>query len=412
RFLSVAAGIVAVVLVYRLARWAAGETAGRLALLVAALSPFWLAESQETRMYTLGFALLTAAALAQTRSGRGGQTAFIVLSALALLTHYNAVFILAAWYAWWGLTALLAADRWMRLKGLFLRGLSTAILIAPVAPIALRQIPDYANPNLNPPGPLAYLWANWTGHLAGYAWESDWLAFLHADSWWPWSILALGVLGLLIFHLPRPREDAWTSAQKVGFLLAWLLGGLALYYAAVVDRGAFNIRYAGFVTPALYALLGVGLAGLGRLGRWLPWLAAGVLVVGLVPADRADLADPRFFREDTAGLAAWLQSHAGPGDVIFVDQKYPFGFYYQRYAIEPTEEPTGPEAAPARYLFVDINTIDQALTRWAGEARRVYWVVWFESDTDPRGAVTFLLEKYGTLAEQMNFRGYWVSGWD
>ncbi|RME49868.1 MAG: hypothetical protein D6790_21965, partial [Caldilineae bacterium] len=31
---------------------------------------------------------------------------------------------------------------------------------------------------------------------------------------------------------------------------------------------------------------------------------------------------------------------------------------------------------------------------------------------DPRGAVTFLLEKYGTLAEQMNFRGYWVSGWD
>jgi mannosyltransferase len=136
------------------------------------------------------------------------------------------------------------------------------------------------------------------------------------------------------------------------------------------------------------------------------------MLVGLIPAARADLVDPRFFREDTAGLADWLRSQATPDDMILVDQKYPFGFYYDRYAIDPVDEPTGPESAPARYLFVDINTIDAQLNEWAGKAERVFWVQWFESDTDPRGAVTFLLDKYGQRVGEAQFRGYWVQRWD
>jgi hypothetical protein len=178
-----------------------------------------------------------------------------------------------------------------------------------------------------------------------------------------------------------------------------------------MDRGAFNIRYSGFVTPALYALLGLGAAALGRWWKPLPLVAGAFLLVGLLPAVRADLTDARFFREDTLGAAAWLQASTGPGDVIFVDQKYPFGFYYERYAIEPSATPTGPEMAPARYLFVDINTIDQRLTEWAGEASRVFWVQWFESDTDPRGAVPFLLGKYGTMAGEQTFQGYRINWW-
>ena len=64
------------------------------------------------------------------------------------------------------------------------------------------------------------------------------------------------------------------------------------------------------------------------------------------------------------------------------------GFIMGATPSTPSETPAGPEAAaPARYLFVDINTIDQRLTEWAGDANRVFWVQWFESDTDPgRGA--------------------------
>ncbi|MEZ4837388.1 MAG: glycosyltransferase family 39 protein, partial [Caldilineaceae bacterium] len=73
RFLSVAAGIVGVVLVFALTRRIAGPRAGTLALIVAVLAPLWLAESQEARMYTLSFTLLTAAAMAWVGIGDWGQ---------------------------------------------------------------------------------------------------------------------------------------------------------------------------------------------------------------------------------------------------------------------------------------------------------------------------------------------------
>ena len=203
--------------------------------------------------------------------------------------------------------------------------------------------------------------------------------------------------------------------MRLTFLLAWLLGALALYYVAVLDRNAFNVRYASFVTPALYALLGVGLAAYARWWRPLPALGAALLLLGLIPAIQADLYDPRFDREHTGEVAAWLAANTGPGDVILVDQKYPFGFYYQPYEIpasgpaqadEALAEAEDGERPLARYLFVDINTIDQVLTGWAGAARRVFWLQWYESDTDPRRAVHFLLDKVGRPAGEQTFQGY------
>jgi len=93
-----------------------------------------------------------------------------------------------------------------------------------------------------------------------------------------------------------------------------------------------------------------------------------------------------------------------------VDQRYPFGFYYERWNNDfdgfPPAEPA--ELAPAQYLFVDINTLDRRLTSLAAGKRRVFWVQWYKSDTDPRGAVDFLLRKFGTLLGQQGFRGYLV----
>jgi hypothetical protein len=419
RFVSVAAAILGMLLLYRLTVTLADERAGRVALLLAALSPFWLAEAQEARMYTVGFVFLTAGALALVKAegrsrppqqagdpqspAQSGRTkratillygAFVLTSALALLTHYNALFVVVAWYLWWGTRALMGPAPWSRLRVLLGCGVGMSLLILPILPVALGQIPDYANPNLTVPSLGQYLWENWQGYLGGYAWPHG-----LAGQLWLWSILGLGGAGLILRRAGRGE----------GFLLAWLLGGLAFYYIAVLDRGAFNIRYASFVTPALYALLGIGLSRWG--GGWRLWAISGLIAGGMIPGVVADLTDARFFRSDTAGVAAWLQEVAGPGDVILVDQKYPFGFYYDAYAIEPEETHTGREAAPARYLFVDINTVDQALIRWAGQAETIFWVEWFESDTDPRGAVPFLLDSYGQRQGEQPFQGYRVTWW-
>ena len=68
RLLSVVAGVASVALLYQLAWRASGSRAARwagvLAALIGAFSPFWLAESQETRMYTVGFVWLLGAPVA------------------------------------------------------------------------------------------------------------------------------------------------------------------------------------------------------------------------------------------------------------------------------------------------------------------------------------------------------------
>ncbi|MCB0086402.1 MAG: glycosyltransferase family 39 protein, partial [Caldilineaceae bacterium] len=157
RFLSVFMGVLSVALLYGLVRQAVrslnAPQAAAWAAAVGALSPFWLAESQETRMYTVEFALLLAAAIpflsllrqtaAPTPVGRRFLPAgtFVLFASLALLTHYNAVFILIAWYGYWLLAALTAPKRMRNLRTLLTCGIATALLFAPVTPIALRQIP-------------------------------------------------------------------------------------------------------------------------------------------------------------------------------------------------------------------------------------------------------------------------------
>ncbi len=318
--------------------------------------------------------------------------------------------MLVAWYVWWAVASASRDERVRRLVELGLTGLLTALLFAPIIPVALRQIPTYANPNLTVPSVGAYLAQNVRGHLGGYAYDPA--AWRGSAAWWPWAMLLVAAIGLLLLASGRLRQAGAARSRFLiegSFLLVWLLGGLGLYYIAVLDRGAFNIRYSALVTPALLVLLGAGVAG---WGKWGSVSAAALLLAGLLPLARADLYDTRFAREDIAGATAWLRANSRPGDLILVDQKYPFGFYYKRYAAEPADIPTGPEVAPARYLFVDINNVDERLRSWAQDAERIFWVQWFESDTDPRHAVPYLLGQSGQPAGEQLFQGWRINWWE
>ena len=428
RFLSVAAGVAGVGLLAAFASGAANRRAGVMAAVVGAFSPFWLAESQEARMYTLDFALLMGAALAlyrcaetdgagevgiaeALRARRAALAAFAGLSALGLLTHYNAVFIVAAWFLWWGALGLARRGQARRaeLGVAVAAGLPITVLALPVAPIALRQIPGYANPNLGIPSVTEYLWQNWQAYLGGYAFSVEMLAGF--GTVWLWAAAAMAAAGIAAYRVSYWGATGGAQRARMWLLVFWTAGGLVLYYIAVLDRGAFNVRYSSFVTPALYALLGVALSGWGRRPAIPAALGLALILAGFVPGIRADLYDERFAREDITGVTSWLRDHAGANDVVFVDQKYPFGFYYERYAIDPGDQPIGDEPVPARYLFVDINTIDKRLDEWAGDAGNVFWVQWYESDTDPRRAVAFLLDKAGERSGEEWFRGYSIDSW-
>lgn len=449
RYLSVFAGVATVASLYC---WGglvggSGRVRGGLALVgvgLGALSPFWLAESQETRMYTVGFVFLSLAGLAlfyralpisgahldRAEPGRWGMTttarrlgAYVLLAAAALMVHYNVAFILVAWHIWWACWAIgqfrsgpfrsgpFRSGPWRAyLLESFGAGVAVLLLLVPIFPIALRQIPTYANPNLIVPGFATYLVENWRAYLGGYAVDGtfipEWMAA------WLWGVALLMMVGVGI-HLAGGLQGRWQREHTVvSFLVCWVAGGLVLYYIAVMDRGAFNVRYAAFITPALYMLVAVGVVKVG-LGRPLATLLpVGILGVGLMLGVRADLQDEAYFREDVAGVVAWLEQSSDVADVILVDQRYPFGFYWPGFADHPEQSPRPPlGVAPARYLFVDINTLDGQLTDFLADAERVFWVQWFESDTDPRRAVPFLLDQAGERVESRSFRGFSVGVW-
>ncbi len=422
RSLSAFFGLLSAPLLYVLGRRAGGRPAGVLALGAGALAPFFLAEAQETRMYTVTFVWLLGAAYGllraveeeangEWRMANGRWWAgYSVLAAASVLTHYSAVFVLAPWQAWIALRAA-GAPRRLGLRILeraFLSGLGMSLLFLPQVPIALRQIPTYRNPNLTVPSPGAYLLDCAREYVLGPALS------LMAGMPWLWGLAVGGTIGLALFlwhscqsEIQNPKSKI-QGARGLLFLLIWLAGGLAFYYVVLVDRATFHPRYISFVTPALYALIGLALAGWWRVWRPLGVVAALALAVLVVPAVRADQFDERFFSEDTAGLAAWLKETATADDLILMDVPYPLGVYYPRYARlgEPPPEPAN--LAPARYLFVDIHTIVQRLTELSAGRERLFWVRWFKSDTDPRGAVSFLLDKFAAREGERAFRGYQV----
>ena len=214
RFVSVCAGVAGVALAAALTRDLGGRFPAVLAAFVGAFSPFWLAESQEARMYTLGFALLMGAGLAlfktigrcePTRDARAEHAprwiylaAFSVLAALALITHYNAVFVVVAWYAWWGVLILTrkGGERLRELGAAAATGITVTLLVLPVAPIAMRQIPGYANPNLVVPSVADYLWQNWQAYVGGYAFTPESLGGF--GTVWLWVVFAMFMIGASI----------------------------------------------------------------------------------------------------------------------------------------------------------------------------------------------------------------------
>ncbi len=431
RFLSTWFGMLTLALTYALARQLVSQRLGALvglwALVLAAFAPYGLAEAQETRMYTMTWALLAAGmmALLWALAQEGNWFRWVLfgaLAGLALITHYGAIFILAAWAVWllaWALWPLgehllgkSTTTPWPRVRARIARLAVAAgvvmILFLPVIPIAWRQIPGYDNPNLTLPtlsGYLSQLYRAFT--LGEFVPPQVW-------AWGKWGV-GFGILvGAGLALAPRSRQSgSETHWRPWSLLFIWGGGGLALFYLVLIARSEFNPRYISFILPAGWTLAGWALMGWRRLARPAPWLVLAGILAFTIPSLHADLFDPAHFREDMTGVVTYLQAHATPDDIILVDQRYPFGFYWRRWnnAFDGTPPAQPADQAPAQYLFVDADRIDQRLTDLAGNARRVFYVTWYESDMDPRGFTLALLDAYGQRIAEQAFRGYTVRTW-
>jgi mannosyltransferase len=402
RFFSLLFSLATVALLFRLARrLEKTDSYALLAAAILALSPLHLAYAQEVRMYAplTFFALGSVYAFRELGTGdtRQAWLLYVLTTLASLYTHYFFGFVLIFQNLYWLISWLLA--RQIRLPKLrksipllpwLSAQLAVLLLYIPQILTATRQVTAYANVNLQPPTLGEFLAQTWQAFTVGLTVQAGWAGPLMA------LFAAALALGLGAVILPG-REAGQDRLATLLFLAAWLILPLAVYFAVLQRRASFEPRYLMLVTPALYLLLAWGVSALVSRARPVGWLVGGALLAALLVGCYSYFFDPAFQKDDTRGLASFLKAEATPRDVVLWDIPYAIDYYY------PQDDPA---LAPGRYLFVDIHTAAEALSRAGRGRQRLFWVRWRESDTDPRRVIVFLLEKYGAKLGEVDFRGY------
>ncbi len=402
RALSVILGGLTILALYDAGRRLFDRPTGLLAAAFLAIAPAHIVYSQEMRMYTLLTACLAALLGLFYHYGTGKApwkaphwAALVTLEALALYTHFFAVFALAALNIW------LAARLALRAKKEGLRPLllwlasQGCVLLAylPWLPVTLQRAATHTTLAQFSPALGPFFTSSWSfllgGHIALYGREPLYRLF---------TFLALGgfSLGMLPLLVRDPRREA------VLYLIAQFALPLLGVYTLMRLRPGYHPRYVLMVILPLIVLLareGVLIPRLAK-GAWpLAALIAALWLGAFGLAEYALMTDHYYDRDDARGTAAFLKEHLAPGSVVLMSHSEWALRYYLRgsgltdlYPIVDED----PEGA--------IQLVETAL-KGRSQAALVWWG---QADVDRRGLLPFLLERAGTLLSEYHLPGYTV----
>lgn len=309
RVLSVLPGIALVPLSFYVGRRWFGRGVGLVGMLLAALSPLLIHQSQIMRMYSLvTLLLLLSVAFADRVLEHGSSRSafgYSVSAAAALMTHGAAalgIAILNLWAMWAYRERRETLRRWLWLQAwaalvpiawfLGTLGLSGREEMLGAAggsfPGLLRFALDTASVLVSAPyDPPAYSEALWSLPLAGLAW--------------------LGAGAATGANLTHRR---------------WLVGGLPLlqaglsYLLGVVLDAPVHVYYLAPVVPLVYLAAALGLSWLHRRGRWFSALGL-VVALGAMVGNLGQYHHRTV--EDIGPLARRIAREAGPGDAIVLN---------------------------------------------------------------------------------------------
>ncbi|KPL89201.1 glycosyltransferase family 39 protein [Ardenticatena maritima] len=322
RLLSVVLGVLAVPLMWRVARRLFGWDDAVLATALLATAPFHIYYSQEVRMYAL-FLLLTILAVSalvewsETRRPVWGAVLAGALTAL-LYTQYYAAFIVAAivlMWAWWRRHAAHAPS----LRHLSMALGASLLAYAPWVLYAAPRLYTYVRGKVaieadEPLTPLMFLWRHVRTFALGHLMpQQEWLA--------PAAAVVLG------FAIVGGVYGWRTYRRQTGLLLIWF--GLPFVGVFIVNLLApfTDPRIERQLIPVLPAYLMLVVLGIQAMWRFatrpgveprraitgatgmlmIPTLAMAVSLAGFYTI-------PRYADEDYRPLLAYIAAHQTDGD--------------------------------------------------------------------------------------------------
>lgn len=387
RWLSVAAGVAAVPLIYLVGDWLSGRRVGLVAAFLLAINPLHIYYSQEVRMYALValWSLLAIGAagrwLGLGRRIRGDTqpapwgwlAGYVAAGALALYTQYYAAFLLAGLAAA-GFVVLwrLQAGRERMLLWLAAQGIA-ALLFLPWLVYATPRLIPYISQKIvadsdQPLGLLTYLARHLAAYNAGHL-EGP------LAGWWPLGLLGpmLLIAGLIRLARRRPLEPG--HALTLGFLgiiigsifgLGWLVN---LTYPFFPERGE---RLLLLGLPAFLLLLAATWASpdpvRSRGQRMivlpasspLPRLFVAALTLLAAVSLAAFYVIPRYEEEDYRPLIGQVMQYGRANDTVFAIFPWQVGYFWSYGSPEGPQ----PELTPDDEWSQSVATaLDDALSR-------------------------------------------------
>jgi hypothetical protein len=387
RAMSGVLGIVAIGLVYVVARRQGGPTLGVLAAAVLAISPYGVRYSSEARMYELVVVLvligwlLLGSALSAPRVWK--LVALALVTGALLLTHYWAMFLVA------GVVAVLAFAAWRATAGDAFRrvAIRTAAAIAaggvfllPWLSAMRYQSEHTGTPWAPPPRPTRVVSETMLDFTGGT---------------FPESTILIGVLVALVLLavfgrrseqgviVGKPEGD-WRTPVIAVIAVTSAIGAIV----AFVTNSAFAGRYASVFFPLVIVLVAAGLAlvadGWARVAvLGLVALLGGVVIFGQY----------RYFDRTQAGVVAdVINAEARAGDLVVVCPD---------------------QLGPALSRLIDVPGVRVVRYPDLGDPRFVDWVDYKEryDATDPAEVAGRIIAEAGSGTIWLNWNdGYRVVG--
>ena len=374
RLLSVAVGVLAIPLLFLVARRMLSARAALLATFLLTINPLHVYYSQEVRMYGL-VALLSVGILAaawrtfdtETRRHGDAETwsrgnerlatlspyhliTYALLTTAALYTQYYAIFLpigLTIYAAWHWRRDLWTLPVWLGAQAVVaLLYLPWVLYAAPkLAPyISQKIVADADRPLRAFVYAARHLAAFLTGHLEG-----------PLAQWWPAALLLLAPVAVGWWMLVAGRRSEGAAEEGRGastpphlpassplvMLAMVLMTALVIGWLISLRAPFFPARGERLLILALPPFILLAAAGLDAL--WAHWRAVGFIAFGLVvAASVASLAAfytvPRYPDDDYRALIAHTVEQGLPEDTVFAVYPWQVG-YWRSYG-----SPDGPTA--------------------------------------------------------------------
>ena len=445
RWLSLAAGVLLVAVIYSLGKRLFNSQVGVFAAVLAAVSPFLLYYSQEARMYSqvTFLAALSFYLFLRLISSRVDDiprsklrralpiTCYVLVTAAMLYSHYFSFTILVAQ----NVLALIAIVASERRRGAIIRRLVQWVIIqviivaiySPWLILTFDQLQSW--PSIGNAFSLATLLQR-VFLVFSFGLSSDAATTPKRE-----AVFYVLLLALCLLPIARLRQKYLGALSVVLYLAVPVL----IMYALSIQRPMYNPKFLLIAVPAYCLVLGLGLEVLRQAGcrawKWFSKLvvstlrrasvvapfaghrvrsgprsiplgegpllrnAAAIWSLAIILAALALVAyssshalrayyfDARYARDDYRGLVGFVQSRIAAGDAIILNapgQEEIFRYYYNRdNQVYPL-----PQQRP-----LDENDTAGELESIVQKHTRVWLLLWATAESDPGGYIEHWLDR-------------------